>query len=230
MIYNRLLRSAALWALLIFAFPCFAQEGNARWFYGAGLNLGWYSPSLDYWQENSEFKDAAFGGAVSVRAFAEAKIKGDLHAAIGVGYWQESTDDDLQGFGNTTMLLTGYPISLDLLYYLSPMRFSVITPYAGLGGEYLIVQHKLEFEQKDNPDPTTGSTVSGKAIFGFEARLSEQFALDLDFNYKFGHYQQEFNREVPDPNDPDNPPDVVIETEDISLNGPQIGLTLKYIF
>lgn len=206
-----------------------AQENPSGFISGAGLNIGWYNPSLDYWQKKSDFQHADFGGAISVRAFIDARLAGDLHAVLGMGYWQESVEEDLQGFGNTRLLLTGYPFSLDLVYYITPAQFSVVTPYVGLGGEFLIVQHQLQFEEKDDPGINTGTTALGRGIAGLQARVSPQFALALDFNYKLGGYKQDFNKEIPNP-DPEQPPTIEVVTEDISLDGPRIGLTLKYLF
>jgi len=194
-----------------------------------GISLGWYNPSLDYWKNNSEFKDASFNGAIDVKGFLEMQIIKNLHGQIGIGYWQSSVEDDLQGFGNTKLLLTGVPISLDILYQIEPIRFSVFTPYVGLGGDYTFVQYKLSFEQKNDPDPANGSTFLGDAVIGLNAKLSKSFAVDLEFSYKFGSYKQEFKIEDIDPEDPDNPTYEIVE-EDISLSGPRIGISFKYLF
>ena len=196
----------------------------------AGLSLGWYNPSLDYWKENSEFKDASFGGAIHVRGFLDFRIVKNLHGQIGIGYWQSSVEDDLQGFGNTKLLITGVPISFDFQYFIEPLKFSIITPYIGAGGEYSIIQHKLNFEQKDNPDTETGSTFLGNGAVGIEAKLSENFAMDLEFKYKLGSYNQEFRTEIIDPENPNDPPTYEIVDEKISLNGPYLGISFKYLF
>lgn len=197
----------------------------------AGISLGWYNPSLDYWKEsdNSEFKDADFNGAIFVKGFYERQIVKNLNLQIGLGYWQSTTEADLQGFGNTKMLLTGIPINLDINYHIEPLKISIITPYVGLGVEYVFVQYKLNFEQKDNPDPVTGSTFMGNAMIGLEAKLSEYFAMDLEFRYKMGSYEQDFISVVEDPENPDEPTYETV-TEKISLNGPYIGITFKYLF
>ncbi len=203
-----------------------AQEANEKPSFSinaVGLSLGWYNPSLEYWKENvnSEFRDADFNGAISVKGFYERMIVRNLYGQISLGYWQSSVEDVLQGFGNTKMLLTGIPIGLDIIYHIEPISFSIITPYIGMGGEYVFIQYKKNFEQKDNPDPVNGSTFMGNGVFGIEANLSENFAVDFEFRYKFGSYNQEF-LSVKDP---------IYEyvKEEISLNGPFIGISLKYL-
>jgi len=200
-----------------------SESGNFS-LYSTGLSIGWYNPALDYWKNESEFRDADFKGAIDANAFLNIKIISDLHGQIGLGYWQESVEYDLQGFGNTTLLLTGIPISLDFQYRIEPLKFSVVTPFLGAGGEFLFLQNKLIFDLNDDPAPQSGSTMMGHAIAGFETRLSDQFAVDFEFQYKFGNYKQDFKIE-----NPDNPDDIKIVTETISLNGPKVAITLKYL-
>jgi hypothetical protein len=211
-----------------------AQDNAKKSTFGpsaVGISLGWYNPSLDYWQENSMFKDASFNGAISVNGFYDFEIIKDLHGQIGLGYWQSTAEEELQGYvGITKLLITGVPVSLDVLYQIEPIRFSIITPYVGLGGEYTFIQNKITFEQLDNPDPKSGSTFLGDGIIGLEAKLSENFAMDLEFRYKFGSYTQEFKNEIFDPEHPDDPPTIETIEEKISLNGPFAGITFKYLF
>ena len=215
--------------LLIFSLysPSFSQQQSEKSenisSYSTGLTFGWYNPSMDYWKTASEFKDAGFNGAMEVNAFFDLTILRDLQGKIGLGYWQESVKDSLQSFGITTFLLTGIPLNIDFLYKITPLKFSIVTPYLGVGGEYLFVQHKMKFDLNNDPAPETGSTVLGHIIAGFETKLSENFAVDLEFQYKFGSYKQDFKIQ-----DPANPDTNEIITETISLNGSKIGISLKY--
>lgn len=205
------------------------QETSKFGLKSVGLDLGWYNPALDYWQNESEFKEADFTGAFDVKGFVEFSLISDLSARMGIGFWQTSTEEDLQGFGLTTWTLTGYPVALDLIYYPKPLRFSVVSPYLGIGGEFIMLQQKLNFATKENPDPVNGSSALFDGIVGLEAKLSDQFALNFEFSYKVGKYNQDFDIEVDNPDDPLNPFHSII-TEEISLSGPQIGIALKYLF
>lgn len=206
-----------------------SQTNNALSLKSAGLDLGLYNPELDYWKKISGFKDADFTGAFHAGGFVELNVISDLSARFGLGFWQQTADGDLDGFGETTWSLTGFPISLDLIYYATPLGFSVVTPFIGAGGEYLPLQQKLRFDQKDDPDPVNGSTALFRGILGLEVKLSEQFAVDIGLNYKLGTYEQDFNIMLPNPDDPENPIPSEI-TEEISLSGPKFGITLKYLF
>jgi len=226
---TRYLRFLILLLFLSFGFKfSYSQQenttsGNFK-LYSTGLTIGWYNPDLDYWTNESEFKDADFKGAIDATAFLNVKIIPDFFAQLGLGYWQESAAYDLQGFGNTTLLLTGIPISMDLKYHIAPFKFSLVTPFVGAGGEFLFLQNKMVFDLNDDPEPQWGKTMMCRFIAGFETKLSDQFAVDFEFQYKLGNYKQDFKIE-----NPDNPDDNKIVTETISLNGPKLAITLKYL-
>ncbi|MBE0638147.1 MAG: outer membrane beta-barrel protein [Bacteroidales bacterium] len=215
--------------LVMFSIMTFAQSENDFRFKSIGLDFGWYNPSLDYWKNDSEFKDADIIGALQVRGLTEFSLKSNFTARLGLGFWQTTAEEDLQGYGLTTWSLTGYPVSLDLLYFPEPLKFSVVNPYIGVGGEFVFLQQKLRFDQKENPDPVTGTSALFSGIVGLEAKLSSQFAVDLAFIYKMGEYNQDFNVFINNPDDPENPTLKVV-TEEISLTGPLLGLTFKYLF
>lgn len=211
------------------------ENGKAGFgFSGIGFEIGWYNPGLDYWKnESAYYKTADFMGAMSLKGFIDLNIKGNFHGQVGVGYWQEVSSDldlDSLGYGKTKKMLTGLPYSVDLVYLLKPLRFSIFTPIIGIGGEVLFIQHKENFENKEDPDPQWGTTILGNASAGLEIEISDQFAFNLGLQYKFGTYNQELVVEVTDPEHPENPKIEMVVTEKISLSGPKVGVTLKYLF
>ena len=196
-----------------------------------GLSLGVYDPELDYWKNdtNSFFREADFSTNIFASGFVELTIVKNLVAKAGIGYWQTRAETTIPKFGETTMLLTGTPVSLDVIYYAAPIRLGIVTPYAGVGGEWVLIQYNLDFEEKDNPDPVNGSTAMLSGLLGLELAFSRHFSLDLFVEYKQGEYQQSFVRQVPDP-DPDMPDAETEVIENISLTGPKLGIKLKYLF
>lgn len=215
--------------VMILAKITLAQEETKAGFRSLGMNIGWYNPSLDYWVDESEFKDADFSGAINFEAMAEFTLAKSLSGRLNLGMWQTSLEEDLQGFGLTTWTLTGLPVSVDIVYHIRPIEFFGITPFAGIGGEWVFLQQKMRFEDKDNPDPVSGSTALFRGIAGLEYVLSDHLALDLEFNYKLGSYNQDFITYEDNPDDPESPIRNEV-TEEILLNGAKIGLTLKYLF
>jgi hypothetical protein len=196
-----------------------------------GLSIGIYDPELDYWKSdtNSQFKDAEFSTNIFANGFVELNLVSSLVAKLGIGYWQTRAETIIPKFGKTEMLLTGNPVSLDLIYYVAPLRLAFVTPYVGVGGEYTFIQYSLDFEDKENPDPVNGSSALLSGMVGLELAFSEHFALDLFAEYKQGTYQQNFIRQINNPN-PEMPDAEMEVTENISLSGPKLGFSLKYLF
>jgi hypothetical protein len=196
-----------------------------------GLSMGIYQPDLDYWKNDtaSPFRNSDFSSTLFVEGFAELRLIKDFTAKAGFGYWQVRAETTIPTYGKTELLLNGYPISLDVRYYASPLQVVFITPFIGVGGELVLISYQLNFEDKNDPDPTNGSSVLGSATIGLQMKLSRNFALDIFADYKFGNYQQAFLQEVYNPN-PDQPSAQVEITRDISLSGSRLGISLKYLF
>ncbi len=231
---NILLQGAVVICLLLMiSISAGAQEESKDIFKvrSFGLSLGVYDPDLDYWKNdtNSEFLNSEFSTNIFARGFVEISIVKNLVAQAAIGYWQTRAETRIPKFGKTTMLLTGTPVSIDLIYYIAPARIAFVTPYAGVGGELLLIQYSLDFEDKENPEPVGGSSALLSGLFGLEAKLSDHFSIDVTAAYKSGNYQQSFVREVPAP-DPDNPASEAEFVEDISLTGPSFGISFKYHF
>lgn len=236
----KMIMNLSKWRLALLLYLCFvgslyAQDKNAEKqkfkFKSFGLSMGVYNPGLDYWKKdtNSQFKNAEFSTNIFVNGFVEYTIVNDFVGKFGFGYWQTRAETKIPKYGNTTMLLTGTPLTLDLIYYASPIRMAFITPYAGIGGELLFIQYGLDFEDKENPDAVNGTSALFSGLFGLQLQLSPQFAMDLFAEYKSGEYQQSFVREVTNP-DPEVPSYEAEFTEVISLSGPKLGISLKYLF
>lgn len=196
-----------------------------------GLNVGVYNPELDYWKNdtNSVFRQADFSTNIFANGFVELTLVKNLAAKLGVGYWQTRAESVIPSYGKTSMLLTGNPISLDLVYYAEPIKLGFVTPYIGAGVEYLFIQYSLDFEDKDNPDPVNGSSALLSGLIGLELGFSDNFAMDLFAEYKHGQYDQRFVRQIIS-SDPDLPDAETEVTESISLNGPKFGISFKYRF
>ncbi len=196
-----------------------------------GLSMGVYNPGLDYWKNdsNSVFRNADYTTNIFASGFVEMTIINDFVAKLSIGYWQTRTETRIPKYGKTTMMLTGNPVALDLIYYISPAKLAFVTPCIGVGGEWLFIQYGLDFVDKDNPDPVNGTTGLISGLAGLQLKLSKQFSIDLFAEYKSGSYQQSFVREVSNP-DLEIPSYEAEFEEEISLTGPKFGFSLKYLF
>lgn len=216
--------------MLAIAGTATAQDTTNFRFKGFGLAMGIYQPELDYWKNDtaSPFRNSDFSTTLFVEGFAEFRLLKDLTVKAGIGFWQARAETTIPTYGKTQLLLNGYPISLDLRYYASPLQVAFITPYVGVGGELVLINYQLDFADKDDPDPSNGSSILGSATIGLELKLSRNFTFDLFADYKLGDYEQAF-LVVTNPG-PDQPSSADEITRDISLSGPRLGISLKYLF
>ena len=205
-------------------------QNDSTFIKGFGLSMGLYQPDLDYWKNDtsSPFRNHDFSTTFFVEGFAEFRLVKDLTAKAGIGYWQARSETTIPTYGKTELLLNGYPISLEVRYYASPLQIAFITPYVGVGGELVLISYQLDFKNKVSPDPSNGSSLLGSATLGLQMKLSRNFAVDLFADYKLGNYQQAF-LVVTNPG-PDQPSSESEITRDISLSGPRLGISLKYLF
>lgn len=212
--------------VLLFLFVSIkGQESNKIQISDVGFAFGYYNPSLDYWRNESEFREANFYGAVEINLSANIRLINHLTFKPGIGIWQTSTEENLQGYGNTTWSLTGYPFMLDLTYSAEILKLWFLTPYITAGGDFIMIYQKYRFERKPNPEPVNGSTLTFKSAAGLSGRLSKHVAIDMEFGYRWGSYEQEFIKYIKDPDGNLVPQNV---TETISLSGIRPMVTLRY--
>jgi hypothetical protein len=218
--------------IIICSSVAFSQEKKSDQFLRSfGVTLGVYDASLDYWKTNpnSVFLGAKYDDNYFAHGFLEFGIIGDLAGKVGLGYWQQRAQKAIPKFGMTTMLLTGIPVSADIIYYADPLKISIFTPFAGIGGELLFIDYALDFRDKENPDPVSGITSLATAAAGIQSKLSDHFSIDFIAEYKLGSYEQDFVEEI-ESEDPNIPNGTLVTTEKIALDGWKFGLSLKYIF
>jgi opacity protein-like surface antigen len=208
-----------------------SDSGSAAFgFRSAGISIGWYKPSMNFWND-TYFADTArlwentFKGNLFYSGFIELNIIKNLRVKASGSYWTETVKsgvipiNEVTGTEQLTTSLTS--ISLDVIYRLGFLSFEKFSPYAGLGGSFVFVQNKMVSTPDDNPEESStnqGQDVTGTLIAGIERTFGNHFGAAIDFRYILGSYAQEMK-------DVSNN----VTTHPVSLSGPQIGLSLYYI-
>jgi opacity protein-like surface antigen len=195
----------------------------------AGINIGWYNPSLDYWND-TYFKDNnwenSFDGSMYYGAYLHVNIIKELGVRAGLSYWKEtvkSGDIVISGILATEELqlsLTSIPI--DVIYQPGFVKFERFMPYAGIGGSFIFIQNKFSRTLSNLPSEETkeqGQDFAGQIILGIERPVIEHLSLGIEFNYVFGKYQQEVKQLTGE-----------IIKKDVSVSGPKIGIKIAYDF
>lgn len=197
-------------------------------FRSAGVNLGWYNPSMSYW--NDEYFPAgkwenSFKGAMIYTGFLEISVIRDLRIKASGSYWTARVNSGPIKVGEvdgTEQLTTSLTIlSLDALYRFSFLTFAGISPYAGVGGSYVMIQNKFlrqpnGYEEENYTNQ--GQDMLGTVSLGLEKVIADHFGIALDFRYVIGNYTQEMKDTKG-----------VVTSHPVSLSGPQIGINLSYI-
>jgi outer membrane protein W len=204
------------------------ENGNVFGFRSAGVNLGWYNPSMDYW--NDQYFPAgkwenSFKGAMIYTGFIEINIIKNLRVKASGAYWMEKVGSGAIKVGEvngTEQITTSLTIlSLDALYRFSFLTFAGISPYAGVGGSYVMIQNKFlrqpnGYEEENYTNQ--GQDMLGTLTLGLEKVVAQHFGIAIDFRYVIGNYTQEMKDTQG-----------TITSHPVSLTGPQIGINLSYI-
>jgi len=195
----------------------------------AGINIGWYKPSMNYWNDtyfiNNNWENK-FEGSFYYGAFFELNIINNLRARAGFSYWKETIKSGEIQFGgllgDEKLELSLASIPVDIVYQPEFLTFEKFIPYAGIGGNFLFIQDKYTKKPNGLPEEEVkeqGQDFTGLVILGIERQIIEHFSAAIEFKYVIGKYQQEVRSPTGD-----------IIKEDVSLSGPKIGIKLAYDF
>ena len=184
---------------------------------------------MDYW--NSDYFperqwENKFSGSLAYTGFMELNIVQNLRVKASGTYWTETVKSGIipmnvvTGSEKLTTSLTF--ISLDVIYRVGFLAFEKFSPYIGVGGSFVFIQNKFTRSPENSAEEqytNKGQDLTGAVIAGLERKFGEHFAAAVDFRYIIGNYTQEMK-------------DVSgnISSHPVSINGPQIGLNLSYIF
>lgn len=190
------------------------------------LTLGWYNPSMEYW--NDYFKENQwankFNGSVYYGGGFELNIIKNIDVRTGISSWKETVEsgeilvNEIQENEELTISLTS--ISLDAIYNLRFLSFNQFKPYVGIGTNFLFVQEELAF--KTIPDESIkkqGQDITGSFIAGMERSIVDHFSIGIEFQSNFGKYTQQEEDESSN-----------IINKNVSLSGPKLGIILSYVF
>ncbi len=197
-------------------------------FHSAGVNIGWYNPSMDYWNESSTFSlgEEEFGGAFTAGVNLQYSVIYPLHVRLEGSYWSDSIErtnfETGTGILSKKLSVRFIGISGSVISDIPFLTFPFLGTYAGAGGGYYFIH--TESDQKLIDGSGTELTNDGQDyiwhfLLGVEKSFLDYFAAGLEFRYNLGNYTQEVRDGLGN-----------IIDEEVSLNGPKITLNLNYIF
>jgi len=208
---------------------------GAPWYSGllrsAGLNLGFYKPSMAYWNDkygsSSQHPNSAwtvsspfgmsFLGQIDLRLNLNAEKT--LWTQLQIGSWSGFTElkgvyDAAGGTSGTEKIeYSLIPINISVAYSLSDLAFPGIYVGAGFGANKISI---TQTQDSGAPTESSGFGTMYHLLVGYDRPLTDQLSLGAEFHLALGSHKHKLATET--------------VSENISLSGPKILLQLNYVF
>ena len=197
----------------------------------AGVNLGFYKPSMAYWNDsygssaqhpNTPWTvSSSFGMSFLFQASMRLNLNAEntLWTELGAGFWSGSAElkgtyADLGGANGTEKIeYSIMPISISVGYSLSDLLpFDGIYAGAGFGANRISMTHTVD---SDTPIENSGFGTMYHLLVGYDYPLTDQLSLGAELQIALGGHKHLLDSGT---------------TEDISLTGPKILLQVNYLF
>ncbi|HIB29730.1 MAG TPA: hypothetical protein EYO24_04370, partial [Candidatus Marinimicrobia bacterium] len=197
----------------------------------AGVNLGFYKPSMAYWNDsygssaqhpNTPWTvSSSFGMSFLVQAGMRLNLNAEntLWTELGAGFWSGSAElkgtyADLGGANGTEKIeYSIMPINISVGYSLSDLLpFDGIYAGAGLGANKITMTQTTD---SDTPKESSGFGTMYHLLVGYDYPLTDQLSLGAELQIALGGHKHALASQT---------------TEDISLSGPKILLQVNYLF
>ena len=206
----------------------------------AGVNLGFYKPSMAYWNDsygssaqhpNTPWTvSSSFGMSFLFQAGMRLNLNAEntLWTELEVGFWSGSAE--LKGTyaadganGTEKIEYSIMPMNISVGYSLSDLLpFDGIYAGAGLGANKITMTHTTD---SDTPKESSGFGTMYHLLVGYDYPLTDQLSLGAELQIALGGHKHSQVSETSD-----TVPVQTTEQKDISLSGPKILLQLNYLF
>ena len=209
---------------------------GAPWYSGllrsAGLNLGFYKPSMAYWNDsygssaqhpNTPWTvSSSFGMSILFQDGMRINLNAEntLWTELGAGFWSGSAE--LKGTyaangtnGTEKIEYSIMPINISVGYSLSDLLLSGMYAGAGFGANKITM---TQTQDSDTPKESSGFGTMYHLLVGYDYPLTDQLSLGAELQIALGGHKHVVDA-LP-----------AKTTEDITLSGPKILLQLNYLF
>ena len=200
----------------------------------AGVNLGFYKPSMAYWNDsygssaqhpNTPWTvSTAFGMSFLFQASMRLNLNAEntLWTELGAGFWSGSAElkgtyADLGGANGTEKIeYSIMPISISVGYSLSDLLpFDGIYAGAGFGANKISM---TQTQDSGTAKESSGFGTMYHLLVGYDYPLTDQLSLGAELQIALGGHKHVVASQT------------TSVSEDISLSGPKILLQLNYLF
>lgn len=224
---NNLHRISLIALLLALVFlPQNVIQGQVR-FKAIGIDAGWYTPSLNFWSEDTFIKnwDDQHGGGIFGKGFVEIGLFESISSRLGVGYWTQTIEESGITWGTETrtdeLQITLIPVTMDVIMEFQFEDLNPVGFYGGLGWGINVIQ--MKYTRTPNFSTGTVDDLSGRDYFGYmllgaDMPIATGYTAAIEGRYILGQYVQQLYSYN------------TIKEYDVSLSGLQILFVVKYMF
>lgn len=188
-----------------------------------GLNVGYYSPEMDYWNDIAlPTWDEQFKGSISGNFIIEVLLADPVSARLDVGYYKEELSQSGIPHGTDTrtddISIQMIPATFSMIGRIHPVSTEPLEFFggAGLGVNLITMKYTRTMTVGGTDDDLSGRNYLVYFITGLDYPVMANFGLGLEFRYVWGTYKQLLGTEG--------------LSAKVSVNGPQGFLSLKYLF
>ena len=203
----------------------------------AGINLGFYKPSMAYWNDsygssaqhpNTPWTvSSSFGMSILFQGSMRLNLNAEntLWTELGLGFWSGSSElkgtyAELGTNGTEKIEYSIMPINISVGYSLSDLLpFDGIYAGAGFGA------NSISMTQTEGGTSTksSGFGTMYHLMFGYDYPLTGQLSLGAELQIALGGHKHKLSYKDADMV-------TITEQKEISLTGPKILLQLNYLF
>jgi hypothetical protein len=185
--------------------------------YSINLNLGWYKPEMDYWNDTylpAQGVTEDFEGSLSLGGNITFSLPANFRVRTGVSYWK----DKVKGNQNSTinsLKIAFTRFRLGAFYVPKNTALFGAQIYFGAEGQFYIIKNKLDYgSEKTNQE---GQDYAVAPLVGIE-RSFGHLIVGAEFLYNLGSYTQDVNTGTG-----------TIDQK-VSIDGPEISISVGYKF
>ncbi len=193
-----------------------------------GFSAGYYNPSMEYWNESSLFASGneQFNGSFIIGINARVDVYKGIIFSLNADYCKETIKKDnftagsILNFKELSIQL--YSITGSIAYYIPHPYTKYFKMYGGAGGGILFINttQKTSYKTETNDEITKdGNDYIWHLLIGIDKEILPYISAGVEFKYALGNYTQQV----------ETSPGQLVD-EEISLAGPQILITINYLF
>ena len=194
---------------------------SASLIHSVNLQLGLYSPKMDYWNDTylpNAGSSEELGSNMLIGGHMTFNLASEFRARAGVSYWSDKVEE--KGLGLNEFKLSFTRFSLGAFYAPDFASFGEgFQLYGGFEAFYYDINNSLDMQSEEgnvSSEDMNGHDVSYAPVIGIDKVFGDHLLIGAEFSYMIGKYTQ---AEI-----------IASQSQKVSIAGPQLSLLVGYKF